>query len=160
MNSKLQTLPFRVFVLWFLYLASLHAGINDAKRNSINFCRYTSKKIQLRTFVNVVILDIMHERTFFVHLLFDVVLLKWNNQSYQGIIRNIFLTICGNHTPKINVIPGWGLGALVWSRADSRFVPSQWETVLQSNAVSHWLGANIESALWSTLAKYGYLSCW
>ena len=31
-------------------------------------------------------------------------------------------------------------------RADSRFVPSQRETSLQSNAVSHWLGANLESA--------------
>ena len=34
-------------------------------------------------------------------------------------------------------------------RADSRFAPSQWETSLQSNAVSHWLGANLESALMS-----------
>ena len=32
-------------------------------------------------------------------------------------------------------------------RADSRLVPSQWELSLQSNAVSHWLGANLESAL-------------
>ena len=31
-------------------------------------------------------------------------------------------------------------------RADSRLSPSQWETSLQSNAVSHWLGANLESA--------------
>ena len=29
----------------------------------------------------------------------------------------------------------------------SRLAPSQWETSLQSNAVSHWLGANLESAL-------------
>ena len=34
-----------------------------------------------------------------------------------------------------------------WSRADSRYVPSQWETSLQSNTVSHWLCANLESAL-------------
>ena len=34
-----------------------------------------------------------------------------------------------------------------WYRADSRFVPSQWETLLQSNAVSHRLGANISIAL-------------
>ena len=34
-------------------------------------------------------------------------------------------------------------------RADSRFAPSQWETSLQSNAVSHWLGANQESALYT-----------
>ena len=32
------------------------------------------------------------------------------------------------------------------SQADSRLAPSQWETPLQSNAVSHWLGVNLESA--------------
>ena len=32
-------------------------------------------------------------------------------------------------------------------RADSKLAVSQWETLLQSNAVSHWLGANLESAL-------------
>ena len=31
-------------------------------------------------------------------------------------------------------------------RANSRLALSQWETSLQSNAVSHWLGANLESA--------------
>ena len=30
---------------------------------------------------------------------------------------------------------------------DSRLAPSQWETSLQSNAVSHWLGANLDSTL-------------
>ena len=32
-------------------------------------------------------------------------------------------------------------------KSDSRLAPSQWETSLQSNAVSYWLGANLESAL-------------
>ena len=32
-------------------------------------------------------------------------------------------------------------------QADSRLAQSQWETSLQSNAVSHWLGANLESTL-------------
>ena len=32
-------------------------------------------------------------------------------------------------------------------RADSRFAPSQWETALFCNDVSHWLGTNLESAL-------------
>ena len=32
-------------------------------------------------------------------------------------------------------------------RTDPRFAPSQWETPLQNNAVSHWLGANLESSL-------------
>ena len=35
-----------------------------------------------------------------------------------------------------------------WCRADSRFVPSQWETELLCNDVSHCLGAILESALW------------
>ena len=34
-----------------------------------------------------------------------------------------------------------------FSRADSRLAPSQWETSLQCNTASHWLGANLESAL-------------
>ena len=33
------------------------------------------------------------------------------------------------------------------TRADSRFTPSQWETALLCNDVSHWLGASLESAL-------------
>ena len=36
---------------------------------------------------------------------------------------------------------------LLCLRADSRLSPSQWETSLRSNAVSHWLGANLESDL-------------
>ena len=32
-------------------------------------------------------------------------------------------------------------------KADYRFASNQWETSLQSNAVSHWLGASLDSAL-------------
>ena len=43
-------------------------------------------------------------------------------------------------------------------RADSRFAPHQWETVLLCNNVSHWLGANLESALviglWEIWTKF------
>ena len=34
-----------------------------------------------------------------------------------------------------------------WCWADSRFAPSQWETVLLCNDGSHWLGASLQSAL-------------
>ena len=34
-----------------------------------------------------------------------------------------------------------------WTRADSRFAPSQWETALLCNDVSYWPGASLESAL-------------
>ena len=33
-------------------------------------------------------------------------------------------------------------------RADSRLAPIQWEASLQSNAVAHWMDANLESALY------------
>ena len=42
-----------------------------------------------------------------------------------------------------------------WNRADSRFAPSQWEMALQSNDVSHWLGASLESALNVMRQHYG-----
>ena len=38
-------------------------------------------------------------------------------------------------------------------RADSRFVPSQWETTLLCNGVSHWLGTSLESALQTDLVS-------
>ena len=47
-------------------------------------------------------------------------------------------------------------------RADSRFAPSQWETSLQSKAVSHWLGASLDSALNTcchTLVKFAFFHC-
>ena len=54
------------------------------------------------------------------------------------------------------------------SRTDSMFAPSQWETALLCNDVSHWLSANLESALRSIAdSKYlcrnfGFIShrCW
>ena len=36
-----------------------------------------------------------------------------------------------------------------WNRADARFAPSQWETPLLCNDISHWLAANLASTLWN-----------
>ena len=38
-----------------------------------------------------------------------------------------------------------------YNRADSKFVPHQWETALLCNDVSHWLGANLVSSLYKHL---------
>ena len=43
--------------------------------------------------------------------------------------------------------------------ADSKFAASQWETLLQSNAISHWLGANLESALYAYLPDADHYLC-
>ena len=42
--------------------------------------------------------------------------------------------------------------SLLWSRDHSRVAPSQWETLLQNKALSHWLGTNLGSALWSIVS--------
>ena len=42
----------------------------------------------------------------------------------------------------------------IFVRADSRLAPSQWETSLQSNAVSHWLGTNLEAAIFVIALLY------
>ena len=43
-----------------------------------------------------------------------------------------------------------GYSCIITPSADSRLAPNQWETSLQCNAVSHWLGASLESALTSS----------
>ena len=44
-----------------------------------------------------------------------------------------------------------GMYHIMLIRADSRFAPSQWETALLCNDVSHWLGANLGSSLYMLL---------
>ena len=41
----------------------------------------------------------------------------------------------------------WNSISSPWWASHSRFAPSQWETALLCNDVSHWLGASLESAL-------------
>ena len=81
-------------------------------------------------------------------------------------ILNIYIYICtqalGSHTY-------WYMDAFdsaySFIRANSRLAANQWETSLQSNTVSHWLGANLESALFINcchlISVYWYTHiCW
>ena len=54
---------------------------------------------------------------------------------------------CAANGHRINWYTFLTMNYLYLCRADSRLAPSQWETPLQSNAVSHWLGTSLESAL-------------
>ena len=47
---------------------------------------------------------------------------------------------------------------MVMFRADSKLAPNQWETSLQCNAASHWLGANLESTLMLLWVPERYVS--
>ena len=65
---------------------------------------------------------------------------KWDFLQNRNIfINEIYFKIC-------TFLP-WGWCVILKFRADSRLAPSQWETALQSNAVSHWRGGNLASAL-------------
>ena len=72
-------------------------------------------------------------------------------------LANIFNQKCINkhdvYVCKVNIWNG-----ICACRAVSRFMPSQWETSLQSNAVSHWLGTNRGSPLaWRTAFVFNWL---
>ena len=90
-------------------------------------------------------------------------LLMWNLE-YTGKTRSMSWLLM----PWIDVLPGHQMPYYYWPcrtgglpssyisatciehlsiRAASRLAPSQWETTLQSNAVSHWLGTKLDSAL-------------
>ena len=71
--------------------------------------------------------------------------LKLNHVSKRGARPQ-----CVKHRSPIDMFGGY--------RADSRLVSSQWETSLQNNAVSHWVGANLESALQLQQCIWGILA--
>ena len=70
--------------------------------------------------------------------------LKWEviRLRFQELFTKWLSTL--KESPSLGTIP---VTTSCMIRADSRFAPSQWELSLQSNAVSHWLGANLETAL-------------
>ena len=57
------------------------------------------------------------------------------------------IAVCLYVNNNVSVKSGSCCYASYKSQADFRFAPSQWETALLCNDVSHWLGATLESAL-------------
>ena len=76
---------------------------------------------------------------------------KWNFMTWEKIrfiqwLLFIHNNIYSSHCQDISSLGTDYIGQIGHClRADSRFAPSHGETSLQSNAVSHWLGANLES---------------
>ena len=71
-------------------------------------------------------------------------LCKWHFISAFQIMLVVMVVRCGC---KAGMVVRCGWLATTGFRADSRFAPSQWETALPCNDVSHWLVASLESAL-------------
>ena len=82
-------------------------------------------------------------------------------QVMLGVVRQQTITWTNADTNLCHHMMSQGYNELIQSlafRADSRFAPSQWETTLQSNAVSHLLDANLESALCIVWGAFFYFS--
>ena len=62
----------------------------------------------------------------------------------KHIVKIIVLPSDRSHTGGTEVPKSPRLAS--YTKADSRFAPSQWETVLLCNDVSHWLGASLDAA--------------
>ena len=72
---------------------------------------------------------------------------KWSLPRWQNPTDNpykVSLTCSGTNPGIASTVHGYLCMAY---SVHSRLAPSQWETSLQSSTVSHWLGANLESAL-------------
>ena len=73
-----------------------------------------------------------------------ILLLTTTRGTVQVIARN---TVCASGSVCTQAAEQGALCNRAIYKVDSRFAPSQWETALLCNDVSHWLGANLESAL-------------
>ena len=71
--------------------------------------------------------------------------LRYNGTALYMYIRDMWRVTFHNDI-LVSLIFNFSLHVTARCRVDSRFAPSQWEKSLQSNAVSHWLGASLESA--------------
>ena len=86
----------------------------------------------------------------------------WRNacqwaSPYRGLVMHSLLpSLC----PSKISLPNSRLASEMYYRADPRFAPSQWETALQSKAISHWLGTNLESALYYDTLDQNAMYTW
>ena len=84
------------------------------------------------------------------HHLSFIILCNYRPQSHRFTLIPSVLASVWSHYIRCSVSC-----QIVYHRTDSRFAPSQWETALLCNDVSHWLGANLASALYHHGGKYG-----
>ena len=72
-----------------------------------------------------------------------------STQSFERYASEFAFIDCNMHTLQLSgPVPQSGVWWKIWlTQQNSRFAPSHGETALLCNDVSHWLGANLESAL-------------
>ena len=83
--------------------------------------------------------------------------LKYNNANFPSNLycKQKVLSLMGLYAENPKKVHTLHRGPW-FTRADSRFAPSQWETSLQSNVVSHWLATNLKSAMFMESVFMGF----
>ena len=121
-------LPFRYPVIFTKYFI----------RNDTKFCGVFFRHFKFTKTEEIVIVSEISKKTFLI--LYSILF----PEVYSGArtSTDIAITECVSFE------------RLSMLKAESGLVPSQWETSLQSNAVSHCLGANLESALILTMNAF------
>ena len=107
-------------------LHSIHFGWNDLISQNIGHSNPSLTELFWRN-----LFFFLHQ-TNKIHPYFDLKNMLWIVNTTVSILEKNDLILTRLQNPV--------------SRADYRFVTSQWETLLCNN-ISHWLGANLESAL-------------
>ena len=81
---------------------------------------------------------------------------QYTNNSSTNAFTGLLLGLCPAIMRRGYFVTTSLIGWVQTQRADTRFAPSHWETALLCNGISHWLGANLESALF----QIGLLEDW
>ena len=79
-----------------------------------------------------------------------IVVLKFCVQMRPNLYRNLYVCVSSCFHHNFDITGFHPAAKKCVHRADSRFAPSQWETVLLCTDVSHWLGAR-QNQPWCTL---------
>ena len=83
--------------------------------------------------------------------------LRWFETPSSSLRRHCYENVCRAERVAMNIewlffFARFQAGCII--RAVTRFAPSQWQTVLLCNNVSHWLGASLESGLKMTMTAW------
>ena len=100
------------------------SGIIPSDCVIISTWKHNRPRILLFTSWNIVNFNIIY-----------IFFMKYNTEGFQTILTSLSILAYQQRIKKYLY------------RADSRLAHSQWETSLQTNAIFHWLGTNLESVL-------------
>ena len=138
-NDPIILWPWTDTTLWVLL------GHTGTTEHAMHPCYKSHNSLDKYTTMHHLVTEMANTMLFFTFLS-TIISLQLRNFVSRGFPRDTKFPNCRG-----KFVDNWAKNHKSLShthiRADSRFAPSQWETPLLYNEVSHWQGANLESAL-------------